>query len=239
MDIPRLTPAFGRCEFLIRRLHSLLGVAPLAGYLVFHLATNASIIDGLDTYQIHVIGPTTLFVIEWSAVLVPLLLHAAIGILIVARGKRNFWNYPYRENIRYSLERMTGVIVFFFVFWHVFHMRGWFEIEWWREHVTLPLGGARFDPAHVITAAAAMQASPAIWILYLIGTLAAAYHASNGLWTAGITWGLWTTPHAQRWANLPCLAAGAGMAVIGVGAIVAMLNVPLPAAVAALWGAWR
>ena len=40
---------------------------------------------------------------------------------------------------------MTGVLAFAFILWHVFQMRGWFEIPWWAEHVTKPLGGALFD----------------------------------------------------------------------------------------------
>jgi len=241
MDLPHLTPVFGRHEFLIRRLHSLLGVVPLSGYLAFHLATNASIMDGLDTYQrradqIHVIGPTTLLILEWSLILLPILVHGILGVLIVARGKRNYRYYPYRENIRYSLERMTGVIAFVFILWHVFHVHGWFHASWWLDNVARPLGGAKFDPRNVVTAAMALQASMWIWMFYLIGTLAVVYHMANGLWTAGITWGLWTTPNAQRWANVPCLLVGLALAIVGVGAIGAMLNLPLPQAVAILLG---
>lgn len=37
---------FGRHEFVIRRLHSLTGLVPIGGYLCFHLATNAVVLDG-------------------------------------------------------------------------------------------------------------------------------------------------------------------------------------------------
>lgn len=233
MHPSQIVPGFGRHEFILRRIHSLLGVMPLAGYLVFHLATNASIVDGLPTYQyradqIQLLGRSTVLALGWILILGPLLFHGIIGLLIVTRGKRNFWSYPYRENIRYSLERMTGVIAFFFVYWHVFHMQGWFQSDWWLEHVAGPLGGARFDPAHAVTAAAAIQASPVIEFVYVLGTLAVVYHMSNGLWTSGITWGLWTTPHAQRWANVPCLLIGLGLAAIGLAALWAMMTVPVP-----------
>lgn len=227
--MPDFANAFGRHEFAIRRLHSFLGLMPLGGYLVFHLATNAAIMDGSETYQrrsdqIQTLGPTTVLVVGWLFILLPILLHGLIGLVIVTRGKRNVLSYPYRENFRYTLERLTGVIVFFFVLWHVFHMNGWFHYAWWEKYISGPLGGGEFDPAKATTAAAAIQSSLLVSIVYFVGTLSAVYHFSNGIWTAGITWGVWATPRAQRWANMVCLLLGIGVAVIGVGALVAMLR---------------
>ena len=54
MDIPFLASIFGKHEFVVRRVHSLLGLIPIGGFLAFHLATNASILDGADTYQMRV-----------------------------------------------------------------------------------------------------------------------------------------------------------------------------------------
>jgi succinate dehydrogenase/fumarate reductase cytochrome b subunit len=123
-----LASMFGRHEFLIRRLHSFLGLLPIGGYLVFHLATNGAIIDGLATYQrradqIHRLGPTTILVLEWSLIFLPILFHGLVGLVIVTRGKRNVVSYPYSDNIRYTLQRATGVIAFAFILWHVFAAR--------------------------------------------------------------------------------------------------------------------
>ncbi len=233
MDVQHPASVFGRHEFVIRRLHSLLGLMPLGGYLCFHLATNAAIIDGPETFQrradqIHVLGPTTLVLLEWSVIFLPILLHGLVGLVIVTRGRRNLGHYPYRENFRYTLERATGVVAFLFIIWHVFHMHGWFRIEWWAHNVAEPLGGAKFDPIDApATAGAALQASWMVAAAYLMGTLAVVYHLSNGLWTAGITWGVWTSPEAQRRASLPCLVLGVGLAVVTVGAVVGMLSVDL------------
>jgi len=231
MAFPHPASIFGRHEFVVRRVHSLLGLMPLGGFLCFHLATNAAVIDGPETFQrradqIHVLGPTTLFVLEWGTIFLPILFHGLVGLAIVSRGKRNLVHYPFRENFRYTLERLTGVIAFAFILWHVFHMHGWLRMGWWTENVAQPLGGARFDPEHApATAAAALGASWVVTAAYLVGTLAVVYHFSNGIWTAGITWGIWTSPHAQRWANVPCLIVGITLAVIGVGAILSMLLV--------------
>jgi succinate dehydrogenase / fumarate reductase, cytochrome b subunit len=233
VDLPRISPAFGRHEFVIRRLHSLLGVAPLGAYLVFHLATNASVIDGLVTYQrradqIHVLGESTVVLIGWLFILLPILFHGIVGLLIVTLGKRNLRSYTYRENFRYTLERYTGVLTFVFVIGHVFHMTGGIQTAWWVNNVARPLGGAQFVPENVITGVEAVRASPWITTIYVIGTLAAVYHFANGLWTAGITWGVWSSAGAQRWANVPCLIIGLGTAGLGAATLVGMYEVPLP-----------
>jgi hypothetical protein len=44
----------------------------------------------------------------------------------------------------------------------------------------------------------------------------------------GITWGVWTTPHAQRWANIPCALFAIALLTIGLGALFGFLNVTLP-----------
>jgi succinate dehydrogenase / fumarate reductase, cytochrome b subunit len=230
MDRSSLVPAFGAYEFPIRRLHSLLGLMPLGAYLIFHLATNASVVDGLSTYQaradqIHTLGETTVQVVGWTCILLPMLFHGLIGLAIIVCGKRNVRRYPYLENLRYTLVRLTGLAVFAFVAWHVFQMTGWIQNEWWKEHVTRPLGGARFDSQHVETAVATVLGSPWVTAAYIVGTLAAVYHLSAGMWTAGITWGIWTSARAQRWARVPCLAFGLGLAVIGMAILAGMYQV--------------
>jgi succinate dehydrogenase / fumarate reductase, cytochrome b subunit len=232
--MPDIASVFGRHEFVIRRLHSLTGLLPVGAFLFVHFVTNASILDGPATYQarvdqIHNIGPVTLFFVEWSLILLPILFHGLIGAIIVARGKRNVRSYPYRENLRYTLQRWMGVIALAFIIWHVFHTRGWFQTEWWLEHVTRPLGGGTFDAKSAsTTAAAAIQASTAVLLVYVIGVLACVYHFANGLWTMGITWGIWTSPNAQRWANIPCLAAGLVLAAMGFGSLIGMYTTTIP-----------
>ncbi len=234
MDIPFFASIFGRHEFVVRRVHSLLGLIPIGGFLCFHLATNASILDGPSTFQmrvniIHQLGPITLSVLEWGTIFLPILLHGIIGLIIVSRGKRNLRHYPFLENWRYTLQRVTGVAVMAFILFHVFQMHGWFRWEWWTAHVARPFGGARFDWEHATVSAATVLAGSKIFaVIYFIGIVSAVYHLANGLWTMGITWGVWTTPHAQRWANIPCALFGMALLIIGLGALYGMLNIVLP-----------
>jgi succinate dehydrogenase / fumarate reductase cytochrome b subunit len=234
MSISDPASIFGQNEFVIRRLHSITGLMPIGGYLVFHLATNGAIIDGAETFQhradqIHQLGITTILFLEWTLIFLPILFHGIIGMLIVTRGKRNIANYPFQENWRYTLQRASGVIAFVFILWHVFHMHGWFRWEWWTENVARPLGGAQFDAYRASeTATAAIRASWWIIAAYAIGVIASVYHLANGIWTMGITWGIWTSPSAQRKANAPVAAFGLGVMAIGLGALYAMVTVDVP-----------
>ncbi len=225
MQRPDPASIFGRYEFLVRRLHSLIGLLPVGAFLFIHFVTNFSILDGPATFQmrvdqIHSLGPITLPVVEWSCILLPIVAHALIGLIIVARGKRNLLYYRYARNFRYTFQRWTGVVAFAFIAWHVFDTRGWIQESWWVAHVTHPLGGGTFDAARAAaTATASVQASGWVAAAYLVGVLACVYHLANGVWTMGITWGAWTSPAAQRWATMLCAAVGLGLAVMGLGAL--------------------
>jgi succinate dehydrogenase / fumarate reductase cytochrome b subunit len=197
-----------RHEFLIRRLHSLSGLVPVGAYMAIHLATNATVLNGPESFQekvdtIHGLGQF-LPAVEWAFVFLPIIFHAVIGVMMIAKIVPNTGSYPYTGNIRYILQRATGMIAFAFILWHVLHM-----------HPTLgapfePMGGAQFDHhAATSTAAGALQAHWWVSGLYLVGLAACVFHLANGLWTMGITWGVWTTPAAQRRANW--VAIGAGM----------------------------
>ncbi len=234
MAIPHPASIFGKYEFVIRRIHSLTGLLPIGGYLCFHLATNAAVIDGAETFQrradqIHVLGPTTILFLEWGLIFLPILFHGLVGMIIVTRGKRNIAQYPYSGNWRYTLQRATGVIAMLFILWHVFHLHGWLRFEWWADNVARPLGGAKFDPHRAPeTAAAAIQASWVVFAVYAVGVLASVYHLANGIWTMGITWGAWTSPKAQRWASVACAGFGLALAALGMGALASMQALDLP-----------
>jgi succinate dehydrogenase / fumarate reductase cytochrome b subunit len=213
-----------RNEFLLRRLHSLSGIVPVGAYMVVHLLTNASVLDSpaafqRNVYQIHSLGKL-LPVVEWTFIFLPLLYHAIYGVLIVRGAAPNSSTYKYTSNVRYTLQRATGMIAFVFIFWHVFHMHGWLHAAWWEKGVAEPLKGAMFRPYNAAsTAAQAMQLSLIVPILYAIGVLSCVFHLANGIWTFGITWGVWVTPAAQRWATAACLVFGIGLAAVSMGAL--------------------
>jgi succinate dehydrogenase / fumarate reductase cytochrome b subunit len=215
-----------RNSFLLRRLHSLTGLVPIGLYMVIHISANATVFFGAGVFQemvvnrIHDLGPLLPFV-EWTFIFIPLLFHAIFGFYIIAEGLPNTGGYPYVSNIRYTLQRATGIIAFAAIFFHVAQMHHMFE-------PLKAIGFAQFNPDYAASSAAtAIQSSVIVIILYVIGVLACVYHLANGIWTSGITWGLWTSPDGQRRAGAICFVFGAALSVAGLVAIgsMATLNI--------------
>jgi len=219
-DTPQIS-FFHRHEFAIRRLHSLLGIVPLGAYMVVHLTTNASLLNGVETFQwavylIHSPGKL-LPLIEWGVIFLPLLFHAMIGVWILKTGKSNTSRYQFTNNKRYTWQRYTGVIALVYLLFHVLHLHGWVHLSPWMA-LGGKLGFAQFR-AYNAASTLAIAMDGYFWpAFYLIGVLACVYHLANGLWTAGITWGLWISKPAQERATKVCVAFGVVLAVIGTAA---------------------
>lgn len=225
MDNATAYSFLGRHQFLIYRLFSLSGIFPVGGYVIIHLLTNATVLDSPATYQgkvdmIHSLG-IILPIVEWVFIFIPILFHAAVGWLIISGMVANVGSYPYMTNIRYTLQRVTGMIAFFFILWHVWHM----------HQLGAAVGGGNFDAHHASSSAASALQSAAVIVGYIVGTLSAVYHLANGIWTFGITWGIWTSERAMRGASYVCLAFGLLLAGLGMGALAGMSSVDIPKAI--------
>ncbi|MGD9646064.1 MAG: succinate dehydrogenase cytochrome b558 subunit [Pirellulales bacterium] len=220
---------FVRHEFLIRRLHSLSGLVPVGAYMVVHLLTNATVLNGARSFQravdsIHSLG-VLLPAVEWTFIFLPLIFHAVVGVAIIRSGTSNTSSYPYGGNIRYMLQRATAWIALAFIFYHVLQLHGWIK------PLAHQLNQGKFSHLHATSSAAdAIQASLWIVIAYAIGVLSCVYHLANGIWTSGITWGLWTTPAAQRRANWVCGAFGLVLAAVGMSALLGISTVDVKGA---------
>jgi succinate dehydrogenase / fumarate reductase cytochrome b subunit len=188
-----------------------------------HLLTNASLLGGVASFQgnvntIHALGPA-LPLIEWLFIFGPILFHAIAGVWIAMSGASNISRYKYTANRRYSWQRITGYIAFAFIFVHVFHLHGWFHFDWWMKNVAEPLGMAQFKPFNA-SSTLAIALSGYVWpVFYAVGVLSCCYHLANGIWTSGITWGVWLTPKAQAKATVACTIFGVFLAVIGLSAL--------------------
>jgi len=219
---------FERHEFLIRRLHSLTGLIPVGAFMCVHLTVNASVLNGAETFQenvygIHALGKI-LPLVEWLFIFLPLIFHAAIGVWIITTGKSNTSAYAYGGNWRYTLQRASGMVAMVFILWHVFHMHGWFHFDWWLAWAE-PAGGHQFRPYNAPSTAGAALQNPLMIAFYAFGILASVYHLANGLWTMGITWGVWTSAAAQKKALTVCGVFGVGLLAVGWSALGGMVAV--------------
>lgn len=212
---------FVRHEFAIRRLHSLTGIIPLGLYMCVHLATNASLMNGAETFQwavymIHSPGKL-LPLIEWGLIFLPLIFHAVVGVYIAKSGRSNDSKYAFTSNRRYKWQRWTGFIALAYLFMHILHLHGWSHLELWVNTIQ-HAGLAQF---RAYNAASTLASAMNNWFwppFYLVGVLCCVYHFANGLWTAGITWGLWITPKAQDRATKICTVIGVALAIVSLTA---------------------
>jgi succinate dehydrogenase / fumarate reductase cytochrome b subunit len=165
--------------------------------------------------------------VEWAFIFLPIIFHAAFGVWIIKSGKSNVDRYRYTSNFRYAMQRWTGVIAIVFIFFHVFHLHGWFHADLWLKNVAEPLGMAKFRPYNAASSlASALRGFYWFWpIFYLLGVLACVYHFANGVWTAGITWGVWVSPKAQQRATYLCTAGGIGLTMVGLTALYAATQI--------------
>lgn len=205
--------------FFIRRLHSLSGLVPIGVFLCFHLIVNSTVLIGPSQFQfavdqIHNLDRVGLLVpVELATIFIPILFHAVLGMVIVFGASPNASVYRYGSNVRYTLQRVTGVVAFAFIIFHVWQM------HWLGK----PLGGGLFDP-HNASTSAALIAQGSIWWgpVYFVGVVASVYHLANGIWTALITWGVTIGPRSQRIAGYCCTALGVTVTAIGLCGIFAL-----------------
>lgn len=205
-------------QFLIRRLHSLSGIIPIGFFLFFHIGTNSLIAFSSpadDLYQKQVdnirnLGPL-LIPVEILFIFIPLAYHCIVGVKIWLESRPNSRNYSYWGNIRYTLQRTTGVATLLFILVHLYQMHwlgAWFPGGYGFEHELASASTAKV-----------MQGSAWIGPFYMIGVVASVFHFSNGIWTFLITWGITAGPRAQRVAGYACLAFGIGLGITGIIAV--------------------
>jgi len=118
----------GRRHFWIRRVHSLMGLV-FGGYIAVHLTVNATALSPrayqMNVDKIHSLEPM-LWLIELTAIFIPILIHALYGIYITWAGvKFNTTKYNYGGNLRYTLQRWTAVFLLAFLAFHIGTLHRW------------------------------------------------------------------------------------------------------------------
>lgn len=209
-----------RYHFLLRRLHSLSGILPVGLFVIMHLFTNAQIIWGQEEgsaghsvfqHEVDFIHsmPALLFIeiALWGSIA----FHAVLGFWYTFTGKQNVKHYAYKDNWRYTLQRITGIIALVFIFLHIATLRwrwdmfGWYTPFWAHGGV---VNGETFGedvPMSIPYTAYALQYSWLVVIFYFIGVMSVVYHWANGLWTAAISWGITTSEAAMKRWGFACL----------------------------------
>ena len=209
--------------FVLRKLHQLTGIMPLGFFLLEHFYTNSkalSAVTGPTDFNNAVRDlqsiPYILFV-EIGGIFIPLIYHAVYGILITAEARPNNLNYPYPRNWFYTVQRLTGIILFFFIAFHVLNFR--FGLIPHLNNVSVA-----HSPDQAFAIVSREFHMVPIFIIYVVGITATVWHLANGIWLFLVDWGITIGERAQRLTGYACIAFGVLLLAVGINAAVAFIH---------------
>ena len=202
-----------RRQFVLRRLHSLTGIFPIGAYLLVHIfLENTFVLAGGESFEslVRGIGALPRQVLLGTEILLiwgPLLFHSAYGFVRVGQAELD---NPLRTELLgaylYTLQRISGVVAFLFIGWHVWSTR----MQYYFFHTEITYAYMR-----------ALMTDPVRYAAFLVGVLACVFHFTNGIWTFCVTWGITVGQGAQRATRRAALALCAVMYVTAVAIMMA------------------
>ncbi|HEY8040610.1 MAG TPA: hypothetical protein VIF15_12480 [Polyangiaceae bacterium] len=174
-----LPRAEARSSFLRARLASALAVFPLGVWTFVHLWHNLAAFQGPEAWQTAVTEYEHPFAqaLTGVVVLLPLAIHTVWGIGRLVSSRPNNVRYRFYANLKYLVQRLAGVGLLLFL----------------GAHLWLALLKPRVTEGHAepfADIAQEMHFHRPTTIVYVLGTLAVAYHLANGLQTACMGWGV-------------------------------------------------
>ena len=200
--------------FVFRKLHQLTGILPLGFFLLEHFYTNSKAMTGAADFNNAVRDlqsiPYVIF-IEIGGIFVPLIYHAVYGLFITWEMRPNNVSYPYPRNWFYLVQRVTGIILFFFITFHVLNFRfGLFpglNDKSVADHPNLAFDIVSGEFSNAL-----------IFAVYVVGITSTVWHLANGLWLFAVDWGIVIGERAQRLAGYACIAIGLLLLAVGINA---------------------
>ncbi|MCC6404039.1 MAG: succinate dehydrogenase [Fimbriimonadaceae bacterium] len=213
-----------RENYLLHKLHSLTGIVPIGFYLVQHLTLNTFSLGGPEKFN----GVIAFFdamplhfqvALKAVAIWIPLIFHAVYGLFITQRSKQNYTEpaYRFRENRYYTLQRVTGIIAFLFLCYHMtttsifgkmYGAEATIQYHNWAGTLSQPVLGVPY----------------VILAVYIIGVVACAYHFSYGIWNFCIRWGITVSQRAQDSTAKLAQAMFIGVSLLGIVALLGFFN---------------
>ncbi len=200
-------------HFLLRRLHAITGIIPLSAYLIIHFFVSATAMSGRDAYDSLQTGITHIPLIvpfEILVIVLPLTFHAVYGITIAVRSRNSPFTMPYLDNFRYALQRYTGYFLAIFIIFHLHFL--WMNVRFTADG-KVAFAASPYGFVH------GLLADHTFMVLYTLGVAAAAFHCANGIWAAGITWGMASSSRMRRTLGYASAALFVILAFLGFGAV--------------------
>lgn len=194
--------------FTLRRLHSLSGILPIGVFLANHFFINSFAVGGQEPFneKVHFLRSLPyLVLIETFGIFVPIAFHALLGVLIYREARFNNRRLSYAHNYMFTLQRISGVVLVFFITYHVLFTR----FAHWFGH----------DTSDMYTLLHEKFANPWLFAIYVVGVCAASFHLGNGLFGFSIHWGLATSRAGQRRVARLGMVVALVFALVGINAL--------------------
>jgi succinate dehydrogenase / fumarate reductase, cytochrome b subunit len=206
--------------FILRKLHQLSGIVPLGIFLLEHFYTNSKALSGAADFNNAVKDlqsiPYILFV-EIGGIFIPLIYHAVYGLVITMEARPNNLAYPYPRNWFYTIQRITGVILFFFITFHVLNFR--FGLIPGLNSISVA-----HEPGKAFDIVAGEFRMVPIFLVYMVGITATVWHFANGIWLFLVDWGIAIGERAQKITGYACIAFGVFLLLVGINAAIAFIR---------------
>jgi succinate dehydrogenase / fumarate reductase cytochrome b subunit len=206
--------------FILRKLHQLTGIVPLTLFVLEHFYTNSKAISGAAAFnkaveELQAIPYIVL--VETVGIFIPLIYHAVYGLVITAEARPNNLAYPYPRNWFYLIQRITGMILFVFILFHVLNFR--FGLIPNLNNISVA-----HSPNQAFEIVAREFRMVPIFVIYVVGITSTVWHLANGIWLFLVDWGITIGERAQRVAGYACIGAGAALLLVGINAAVAFVK---------------
>jgi succinate dehydrogenase/fumarate reductase cytochrome b subunit len=198
----------------VERWLSWSGLLPLPAFLLLHLGRELWLSFRNDVSDVLRPEPSVLtHVTAYLLVWLPLVVHGALGVLVLLRGRMTtFAGETDVPRLARLMSRSSGALALLFLAYHA--PRYAFSV-WLGE------ADARDAGFRLLAELASTQLGvPLRAALYLLGVLAAATHAGLGVHRGLLGEGLLATPARRRASARACAALGALLFAIGAAAVI-------------------
>jgi succinate dehydrogenase / fumarate reductase cytochrome b subunit len=206
--------------FVLRKLHQLSGIMPLGIFLLEHFYTNSKALNGAAAFNDAVRDLQSIpyiLLIEIGGIFIPLIYHAVYGLVITIEARPNNLAYPYPRNWFYLIQRITGMILFFFIAFHVLNFR--FGMIPGLNNVSVAN-----EPGRAFEIVSKEFHMVSIFLVYMVGITATVWHLANGIWLFMVDWGITIGERAQRLTGYACIGFGVVLLLVGINAAVAFIR---------------
>jgi succinate dehydrogenase / fumarate reductase, cytochrome b subunit len=193
---------------------------PLGVFLLEHFYTNSKAVAGASSFNKAVEDLQAIpyiLLVETVGIFIPLIYHAVYGLVITAEARPNNLAYPYPRNWFYTVQRVTGIILFFFILFHVLN----FRFGMIPGLNTTSVAHAPDQAFEIVSREFRMWW---IFIIYMVGIISTVWHFANGIWLFLVDWGITIGERAQRLTGYACLGFGIILLLVGVNAAVAFIR---------------